>query len=115
MTKIRIVDIKLRPWWKQILTTGDNIEAIIEDDRGNKKTVTVIDSQPILRGLLKEYIAKKYCTGNQFWKPPSKKKKKVKKPKISRKERQKQLLMKAMKVVGESFDCAIVLSEEADA
>ncbi len=113
MTEIRIVDIKLMPWWKRILKAGDNIEAIIEDDRGNKKTVTVIDSQPILRGLLKEYIAKKYCTGNQFWKPSSKKKKE-KKPKISREEKRKRLLMKAMEVIGESFDCAIVLSEEEE-
>ena len=110
MTEFQVVAVRLMPWWKQMLNLGDNLEAVIEDDMGNRKTVTIHDSQPIITSLLKEYIAKKYCTGNQFWKPPSKK---VEKPKISRKENRERLLARAMKVIGESFNCAIVLSEES--
>ncbi len=111
MTEFRIVAVRLVPWWKQILKGGDNIEVVIEDDRENRKTVTIFDRLPVFTSLLKEYIAKKYCTGNQFWKPPSEKK--VKKPKMSRKETSQQVLMDAMEVIGESFDCALIMSEEA--
>jgi len=109
MTEIKIVDVKLRPWWKRLLHVDiDNIEVVLEDERGNRKTVSVYDSNTILTSLLKEYIAKKYCTGNQFWTPH----KPEKKPKMSRAEKEQRLLMDAVEVVGESFDCAIVLSEE---
>ena len=114
MTEIKIVEIRLMPWWKRILTSGDNLEVILEDERGNRKTVTVFDHKPVFKSLLRDFIAKKYCTGNQFWKPPEPKKKKKKKPKISREERKQQLLMKVMEVVGETFDCAVILSEEAE-
>lgn len=110
MGEIKIVDIRLVPWWK--FWKMDNLEVVIEDDRDNRKTVTVYESLPILGGLLKEYIAKKYCTGDQFWKPPSKKKEK--KPKLSRKEKKQRMLMEAMAVIGESFDCVTVLSKAAE-
>ncbi len=109
MTEIKIVEIRLIPWWKRIWTVGDTLEAILEDERGNRKTVTVFDRKPVYKSLLRDYIAKKYCTGNQFWKPPKPKKK----PKMSREERKQQFLMEVMEVVGETFDCAMILSEEA--
>ena len=113
MTEIKIVDVKLRPWWKRLLHVDiDNIEVVLEDERGNRKTVSIYDSLPISKSLLRVYIAKKYCTGDQFWTPPKPKEKKRKKPKMSREEKKQRLLMYAMEVVGESFDCALVMSEE---
>jgi len=110
MTELKIIEIRQKPWWK--FWTVDNIEVVLEDPQGNQKTLTVyqkITSDPY---LLKEYIAEKYCTGDQFWslnQARRKKKRQEKSKKLSETER---ILQKAVSLIGESFDCALVLSKD---
>jgi len=110
VTELKIIEIKQKPWWK--LWTVDNIEVTLEDPQGNQKTLTVYQKVSSSPHLLKEYIAEKYCTGDQFWtlNQRAKKEKKAKKTKkLSETER---VLQKAISLIGESFDCALVLSKD---
>lgn len=115
MTEIRIVDIKLKPWWK--FWTHRQFEVTVEDEQGNRKTLSIYDSLPTWKSLFKEYIEYKYCTGNQFWDVDQKRKrakkaeKKQGEPKLSKND---QILMRMSELVGESFDCAVVMSKEAE-
>ena len=65
MTEIKIVNIEAKPWWK--FWTLDNLQVTVEDGRGKQKTFTFYRKTSGFRNLTKEFIAEKYCTGDQFW------------------------------------------------
>lgn len=106
MGEVKIVDIRLRPWWK--FWKIDSIEVIVEDEGGNRKTLSIYSSPPFIRSIFRDYVEYKYCTGDQFWDLHQRRKKK-KLPKVSKEE---QILMLAADFIGETFDCAIVMSKE---
>ncbi len=95
MGKLRIVDVKPKPWWK--FWTSDNLEVTL-DDEGKQRTITVyhrssLSSISIL--LLKEQILEKYLTGDQFW---------------SLHQREKNAPIEARKLIGETIE----VKEEAE-
>lgn len=112
MTEFRIVDVRLKPWWK--FWKIPNVEVIVEDEKGNRRKLPIRKS---LRGpmtlfdelVFADYVGYKYCTGDQFWDLHQRKKKGVK-LKLSDEE----LIQKyAEEFVGKTFDCAVVMSKEA--
>lgn len=115
MTDIKIVNIETRPWWK--FWTVDNLQVTVEDGRGKQKTFTVYTKFSGFPSILKDYIAEKYCTGDQFWSlhQRQKRRKELEKEKGKTKkiDHAEVVLTEALKLVGESFDCALVLSKEA--
>ena len=115
MGVVKVVDIRLVPRWKFWKT--DRIEAVLEDERGNRKTVSVWDSLPIIDSSLKNYIAEKYCTGDQWWslhqRDKRRKQEKKKLPKTKEPSKDEQMMNEIVQLKGWTFDCALVLSEEA--
>lgn len=108
MGTIRIVDVRIASWWRRItsLTPWRDVEAILENEQGIRKSVLIIDSFPLF-GSTKTYIEKKYCMGDQFWAP--KKKKEIKPPKVDERVEKLRLLSG---LVGETFDCVDVIARE---
>jgi len=94
MSRLTIVDVKDKPWWK--FWTSDNLEVTIEDERGNIKTITVYALYPLLMPLLKQSIIEKYYTGDQFW---------------SLHQAQRRALEKVRLLVGERFDEDVLKNE----
>lgn len=67
MGKLRIVDVRPKPWWK--FWTADNLEVTL-DDEGKQRTITVYhrsSSSSFSMAMLREQILEKYLTGDQFW------------------------------------------------
>jgi len=88
MGRLRIVDVRPKPWWK--FWTTDNLEVTLEDEQGNIKTITVFDAQPIFTPrILKQCITEKYYTGDQFW---------------SLHQAQEKALQKVVELIGETLD-----------
>ena len=96
MGKLRIVDVKPKPWWK--FWTTDNLEVTL-DDEGKQRTITVYHrfslSSPFSIVMLKEQILEKYLTGDQFW---------------SLHQREKKAPIEARKLIGETLE----VKEEAE-
>ncbi len=89
MGKLRIVDVRPKPWWK--FWTSDNLEVTLEDE-GKRRMITVyhrssLSSFSIV--LLKEQILEKYLTGDQFW---------------SLHQREKNVHIEARKLIGETLE-----------
>ncbi len=116
MTEVKIVNIETKPWWK--FWTRDNLQVTVEDGRGEQKTFTIYRKTSGFRNLTKEFIEEKYCTGDQFWSLRRREdyKKKLDKVKAIPNEiyHAEAVLNEAMKLIGCSFDCALVLSKEAE-
>lgn len=110
MTEIKIVNIEAKPWWK--FWTFDNLQVTVEDGRGEQKTFTIFSKFYGFPSVLKEFIEEKYCTGDQFWSLHQKRKREKLKPKTKKIDHAERLLNEALKLVGETFDCALVLSKE---
>jgi len=87
MSKLRIVDIKHVPRWK--FWKSDNLEVVLDNEQGNRKTITVHALYPISMPLLKQNIIDKYHTGDQFW---------------SLHQKQKNIPKDAQKLIGEILD-----------
>lgn len=116
MDEIKIVNIEAKPWWK--LWTTDNLQVTVEDGQGNQKTFTVHHRFDVPIVLLKKHIAEKYCTGDQFWCLHQREKhektlKKVKKTKTKEISYAKTMFNQSLRLVGESFDCVLILPKEA--
>jgi len=94
MSKLTIVDVKPKPWWK--FWTVDNLEVTIKDEQGNIKKMTIYEKGPTLLSLLKQGIIEKYYTGDQFW---------------SLHQAQRRSLEKVRLLVGERFDAGVLKNE----
>ncbi len=94
MGKLRIIDVKPKPWWK--FWTSDNLEVTL-DDEGKQRTITVYSSvsTSLSLSLLKEQILEKYLTGDQFF---------------SLHQREKNVPIEARKLIGETLE----VKEEAE-
>ena len=114
MTEIKIVNIEAKPWWK--IWTLDNLQVTLEDGRGEQKTFTIYSKFYGSPSLLKRYIEEKYCMGDQFWSLHESQKREKEldklKPKAKKIDHAEAVLNDALKLVGDSFDCALVLSKE---
>lgn len=117
MTEIKIVNIEAKPWWK--FWTADNLQVTVENGRGEQKTFTIYKKTHGYVHVLKKYIEEKYCTGDQFWSfhQSQKRRKKLKKqkPKTKKLSDTEVVLNEALELIGDTFDCALVLSREAEA
>lgn len=105
--KIKIVDIKPVPRWK--FWKVDNIEVTLEDEYGNRKTISIYEKPPVFKSLFKVYIEEKYCTGDQ-WRSFHQKEKKIKKKKPTT-SKEELIIMQTADLLGVTFDCVDVLSK----
>ncbi len=116
MTEIKIVNIEAKPWWK--FWTVDNLQVTVEDAQGKQKTFTIFSKVSGFPHVVKEYIAEKYCTGDQFWSSHQRARRQKEleksKPKTKKIKDMEVILNESLKLIGESFDCALVLSKEAE-
>ena len=89
MGKLKIVDVKPKPWWK--FWTSDNLEVTL-DDEGKQRTITVYHNyslSPFSKVILKQQILEKYLTGDQFF---------------SLHQREKKAPIEARKLIGETIE-----------
>jgi len=115
MGVIKVIDIRLVPRWK--FWRIKRIEAVLEDERGNRKTVSVWDTLPIIDSILKDYVAEKYCTGDQLWslhQRDKRQKQEKKLPKTKELSKDEQMMNEIVQLKGWTFDCTLVLSKEAE-
>jgi len=95
MGKLRIVDVRPKPWWK--FWVHDNLEVTL-DDKGKQRTITVYHHSSLSKfskALLKEQILEKYLTGDQFF---------------SLHQMEKKAPIEARKLIGETLE----VKEEAE-